>query len=62
MRGGGPMVPIGKNYIYIDGHIYKEIKPNGLKDPRWKIIDKNGIRRWITKKQIEALIDKRKEK
>lgn len=53
------MVPIGKDYIYIDGHIYREIKPCGS---RWKIVNKQGKRQWITMKQILDIIDKRTQK
>lgn len=52
------MVPIGKDYYYHEGKVYKEIKPSGLSVPRWKLTTKTGQRKWISLKQIEALIDK----
>ena len=53
------MVPIGKNYFYHEGKVYKEIKPNCERSvPRYNLISKNNKRRWLTIKQIEALIDK----
>ena len=53
------MVPIGKDYYYHDGKIYKEIKPNCTRSvPRYNLINKNGKRQWITLTKIQALIDK----
>lgn len=52
------MVPFGKGYFYHEGKVYKEIKPTGLSDPRWKLITKEGKRKWITKKQLESLLQK----
>ena len=47
------MVPIGKNYFYHEGKVYKEVKPQGN---RWKLITKQGKRQWISKEQIQKLI------
>jgi hypothetical protein len=52
------MVPIGKNYFYHEGKIYKEIKPDCTRSvPRYNLVTKTGKRKYITLKQIEALID-----
>lgn len=50
------MVPIGKGYFYHDGKVYKEIKPQGSKTQRWKLITKTGQRKWITKEQLDSLV------
>ena len=47
------MVPIGKNYFYHEGKVYKEVKPQGN---RWKLVTKQGKRQWISKEQIQKLI------
>lgn len=52
------MVPIGKDYFYHEGKLYKEIKPQltaGRKTPRYYITTKTGKRKWITKTQLDSL-------
>lgn len=57
------MVPIGKDYFYHEGKIYKEIKPNCARSvPRYNLIGKDGKRRWITMKKILEIIDIKKKK
>ena len=50
------MVPIGKDYYYHEDKIYKEIKPSGLKAQRYKLINKDGKRVWITLDQIKKIV------
>jgi hypothetical protein len=56
------MVPIGKGYYYHDDKIYKEIKPSGLKAPRYKLVNKDGKRVWITLEKIKQLVAKKTTK
>lgn len=57
------MVPVGKNYYYHDGKIYKEVKPNCTRSvPRYNLLDKNGKRRWITLEKIKQLVAKKETK
>lgn len=51
------MVPIGKDYYYHDGKVYKEIKPNCKRRvPRYNLLTKSGKRKWITLTQLEQLV------
>ena len=57
------MVPIGKNYYYHDGKIYKEVKPNcARRVPRYNLLDKQGKRHWLTIEKIEQLVAKKSTK
>lgn len=57
------MVPIGKDYFYHEGKIYKEIKPNCARSvPRYNLMGKDGKRRWITMKKILEIIENRNKK
>lgn len=56
------MVPIGKDYYFHEDKIYKEIKPSGLKAPRYKLINKEGKRVWITLEKIKQIIDNKHKK
>lgn len=56
------MVPIGKGYYYHEEKIYKEIKPSGLKAPRYKLVNKEGKRVWITLEKIKQLVAKKETK
>ena len=56
------MVPIGKGYYYHDGKIYKEIKPSGLKAPRYKLVNKEGKRVWISLAKIKQLVESKTKK
>jgi hypothetical protein len=54
------MVPIGKDYYYHDGKIFKEIKPNCARSvPRYNLLGKDGKRRWITLDKIKQIIAKK---
>ena len=58
------MIPIGKDYYFYDGKLFKEIKPQiskGRKTPRYYITSKSGKRQWISQKQIQEIIDKRNQ-
>lgn len=57
------MVPIGKDYYYHDGKIYKEIKPNcARRVPRYNLLDKHNKRHWLTIEKIEQLVAKKTTK
>lgn len=52
------MVPIGRDYYYHEGSLYKKIKPQhteNRKEPRYYITTKQGKRKWITQSQLEQL-------
>ena len=54
------MVPIGKDYYYHNGKIYKEIKPNcERRVPRYNLMDKQGKRHWLTIDKIKQLVAKK---
>lgn len=54
------MITFCKDYIYVDGKVYKELKPDtSRKILRWHITDKQGKRRWITKDMLEQIIAKK---
>ena len=51
------MITFGKNYIYINGKIYREVQPDkSHPTPRWNLVDKKGKRHWITQPQLEKII------
>ena len=57
------MVPIGKNYYYHDGKIYKEVKPNcARRVPRYNLLDKHNKRHWLTIEKSEQLVAKKTTK
>ena len=49
------MVPFGKHYIYHDGKVYKEVRQADPKNQRWRLLTKEGKRKWITKTQLDSL-------
>ena len=56
------MIQFGQGYIYIEGKVYKEMKPDTRrKTPRWKLTDKTGKQHWVSQKGLEAIV-KRKQK
>lgn len=57
------MVPIGNKYYFEPKtkKVYRviEIKPSGLKAPRFKLVDDKGTRRWVTLRTIEDIVAKK---
>ena len=54
------MVPFGKNYIYHEGKVYKEVRQSDPKNNRWRLLTKDNKRKWITKTQLDHLSQSRK--
>lgn len=51
------MITFGKDYFYHEGKVYREVKPDqSRKTPRWKLKDKKGNYHWVTKQQLEQII------